>query len=479
MQKNIHNTRSDHKFGIRKICAVTCLVLLTMHVTVFADTEVNNLFLDELSVFNTQDTDNDVFWPGRHIFIAISGTSLSSSAAEFIRTQKPSGIILLGDNIRDKGQTQLLVKKIKEAAGMGTGIADFPLIAIDQEGGSVNRLKIANAPSAQQLGIENDLYKAEAIGKYYAAECYKRNIAIVLAPVLDMYVAGNNTFLKKRSFGNEPGRVAALGLSFAKGLQDGGVVPVVKHFPGHGATKQDSHKSLAILQQEGAELERTLSPFKEAIHQLVPAVMTGHIRCLALDEAGLPATLSYNMIHALIRNEWQYNGVIITDDLNMGAIQDSYTIEDAAVKALVAGNDAIIVCETNVKKLTSICNAISKAEQQGVLSHEQLKNSWKRIKTIQAWLQAKAETITPDEIEPDASFAANDLSCEKNKSHKISTVNAGKASSATGSRIYMIKEGDTLFKIAQKYDAAVADICSLNNLTNPDQIKVGSILMLP
>lgn len=324
---------------------------------------------------------------GRHMFVAVDGATLSASSAEFLRRERPAGVILLGGNVRDKNQVTALVRQIKEAQGLGTGLADLPLIAVDQEGGSINRLRLKDAPSLRELGRRADPDEAREVGRRYAAACRERGIAIVFAPVLDVCAPGANSFLESRSFGGDAALVARLGNAFAEGLREGGVIPVAKHFPGHGATREDSHKGLAVIDQSGAELEATLFPFREAARAGIPAMMVGHLACPALDATGRPATMSERIIDGILRNEWQYPGLVITDDMGMGAIRKRYSLAESVVGALAAGNDMVLLCQTNPKELRQAFRAVEEAVRQGKLAKDRLEQSAQRFEALRKALR--------------------------------------------------------------------------------------------
>ena len=332
--------------------------------------------------------DTGALSPGKHLFMGISGPQLNEAERALIREVQPAGIVLLGANVRDADQTRALSAAIKEAAGNGNGIADWPLIAVDQEGGRINRLKLASAPSAGEIGASGDPIQARDAGKRYAEACRERGIAILLAPVLDLGSGDGNAVIGDRAFAGDPAIVATMGLAFARGVMEGGALPCGKHFPGHGTARQDSHHMLAVMNESGDALTGVLSPFKTAAKTGLPLLMSGHIAAPGLGEPTTPASMSSRLLRELVRHDWGYEGVLITDDMNMGAIASSPG--DAAVEALLAGNDAVMYLNPRPGHIRSIVAAIAAATDAGVLSREELGRSEKRLNALADWLRVNA-----------------------------------------------------------------------------------------
>jgi beta-N-acetylhexosaminidase len=257
---------------------------------------------------------------------------------------------------------------------------------VDQEGGIVNRLQLEDAPAAAELGDAEDLALVRSTAHRYAQESARRGIAMVLAPVVDLTLPGGSPVVGSRSFGSAPAFVSAAGIAFAQGVMAGGVVPVVKHYPGHGGTREDSHKRLAVLPARGEALEASLTPFYFACRLGIPAVMSGHIACPALDPSRTPASLSGRMLRGILRQHWDYDGLIITDDINMGAI--GIAPEEAAVEALAAGNDMVMYCDPEPAQIRRMHTRIASAIRQGELSTAQLRASARRIAELRQWLRA-------------------------------------------------------------------------------------------
>lgn len=239
-----------------------------------------------------------------------------------------------------------LCREIRSAAGRGDPL---PLIAVDQEGGRVARLKDppftwfppARACSLFCCGNES---VAEGVGAATAAELRAVGIDMNFAPVLDVDSNPRNPVIGDRSFSEDPHTAAALGIAFAKGSLSRGILPVGKHFPGHGDTFADSHKELPVV-RAGRQtlLRRELLPFRLAARAGIPALMTAHVLYPALDRA-LPATLSRKILYNLLRERLRFRGAVLSDALEMKAIADRFGIGEAAALAVTAGCDVVLVC---------------------------------------------------------------------------------------------------------------------------------------
>jgi beta-N-acetylhexosaminidase len=199
-----------------------------------------------------------------------------------------------------------------------------------------------------------------------------------MAPVLDVNSNPDNPVIGDRAFGTTPDVVCELGLAMAAGLQDNKIVACGKHFPGHGDTSVDSHKELPVVEASRERLKAVeLPPFRRAVAQSIASMMTAHVLYRALDPE-LPATLSPAIITNLLRQELRYDGVVLTDDLEMHAIIDHYGVEDAAVRAVLAGCDVLLICKDRDREVAAF-KAVEQAIEAGVISPERLDLSVARI----------------------------------------------------------------------------------------------------
>ena len=289
---------------------------------------------------------------GQLLMVDLPGPELSAEEAGYLRRHGVRAVCLFHRNIVSEVQLTRLCAELRRAMGPDA------LIAIDQEGGGVVRSDFwPFPPSALSLGAagQPDLTRRVAA----ANARFMRSVGINwnFAPVLDVNVNPLNPVIGDRSFGSDPEQVAAHGLAYAAGLEEEGVAACAKHFPGHGDTEQDSHHALPTVTRSRSDLETTeLLPFRRAVEAGIPAIMTAHIVFPALD-AELPATLSPAVLTGLLRGEWGYGGVIVTDSMGMQAIDGHYGRGPAAVLALHAGADLVMALgrrEVQVQTLDAV-----------------------------------------------------------------------------------------------------------------------------
>jgi beta-N-acetylhexosaminidase len=251
------------------------------------------------------------------------------------------GIILFRRNLGSVHQTSALIARFTE-----TSPPDLPLlVAVDQEGGRVARLgsPVLKLPAMRQLAAIDDTDLTERAARLLGRQLRAIGFTLDCAPVLDVDTNPHNPVIGDRSFGATPEAVIRHAFAFARGLRAGGVLNCGKHFPGHGDTDVDSHLALPRLGHARARLDAVeLAPFRAARGQL-DAIMTGHIVYEAIAPE-LPATLSRALVTELLRGELGYDGVVISDDLEMKAVADHYGIETAACRAIEAGCDVLLVC---------------------------------------------------------------------------------------------------------------------------------------
>jgi len=292
---------------------------------------------------------------------------------------KPGGFILQGVNITNYEDTLNYVKQIKETA-------QVPMfISIDQEGGLVQRLynlediKPTYLPSMFEVGKLNNKDIAYQVGEVMAKELRTIGVNLVYAPVIDIYTNPKNTVIGSRAFGTTKEVVIDMALPLAKGLLDNKVIPVFKHFPGHGDTHVDSHIGLPIVEKTLDELkELELVPFKEAIQNNAKMIMVGHIAYPNITGDNTPTTLSNKMINEVLRKELNFNGVVITDALNMGALTENYTDAQIYEMAINAGVDILLMPNGSTKTISLIKESINK----GKITEERINQSLKRILTL-------------------------------------------------------------------------------------------------
>ena len=324
---------------------------------------------------------------GQMLIVYYSSSFVDDTLRSALEDVKPGGFILFKDNITTYDATLNFIKEIKNTS-------DIPMfISIDQEGGNVQRLlslsdtSVSNIPYMNYVGNRNDSDLAYNVGKVIAEELRVFGINMDFAPVIDIWSNPNNTVIGKRSFGDNSELVSSMGLALGKGLSDNGVISVYKHFPGHGDTDVDSHYSLPVINKTKEEfLDLELVPFKNAIDNGAEVIMIGHLAVPGLTGSDTPASLSKKVITDLLKNEMGFDGLVVTDALNMGALTNYYNQEEVYVKAIDAGVDLLLMPSSSRKAVA----AIKKAVEDGILSEEQIDESVRKI------LKLKFEKIEKD-----------------------------------------------------------------------------------
>ena len=313
---------------------------------------------------------------GQMILAGISGTTMDTNAKKLISQFHVGGIIFYKNNFETPAQTIQLVNQMK-----AENRSNLPLLlGADQEGGRVTRLPggLANFPPNKQIGKVNNPEFSYKVGTLLGHELKEFGLNLNFAPVLDINSNPNNPVIGDRSFGNNSEIVSKLGIQTMKGIQSQNVIPTIKHFPGHGDTSVDSHLELPIVNKSLKELKKLeLIPFERAIDDGADVVMVAHILLPELDKTN-PASMSKAVMTDLLRKQLRFEGVIITDDMTMGAITEHFDIGKAAVESVKAGSDIILVGHdyNNVVKITS---SLKTAIQSGEISEQRLNESLERI----------------------------------------------------------------------------------------------------
>jgi beta-N-acetylhexosaminidase len=335
--------------------------------------------------------------------VGFAGTTASREVIELIQRYHVGNIILFSRNVRDAEQVRKLTQHLQKAAREAGHV--YPLlIAIDQENGIVQRLGEAATlfPGNMALGAIGSEEVASEVALATGRELKALGINMNLAPVVDVNNNAANPVIGVRSFGEDPQLVARLGSAMVKGYQDAGVISCLKHFPGHGDSAVDSHLAMPLIPHSPERLEALeLVPFRAGIEARAGSVMIAHVAFPALthDEA-LPATLSSAIIQGLLREKVGYEGVIVSDCLEMQAISDTFGTEPAAVLALQAGIDLVLVSHTYSRQRGSF-EAIREAALTGELSAQVIQRATERIVNL------KARYLSWDEAEVHIDYAAH------------------------------------------------------------------------
>jgi beta-N-acetylhexosaminidase len=325
---------------------------------------------------------------GQLFIIGFQGTTVSPEFASLLKEYRPGGVILFRRNLQSPEQIASLTAELQSHT-------DTPLlIAIDQEGGRVSRLPAGFTifPPCAVLGACDSPELAYATAAATAAELRAVGINMNMAPVLDVDTNPTNPIIGDRAFGRNPALVGRLGVATMNGLHAHGVVSCGKHFPGHGDTSADSHIELPVVTSTLDRLrEIELPPFREAIAHGLPTLMTAHVSYPAVDPDS-PATLSRRILTDLLRTELGFEGVTITDDLEMNAIVNHGGIDDATVRAFHAGADVLLICHA-AERQTAAMETLRKAIEAGDLSRARFKASLSRVASLkQRFLRSPAAT---------------------------------------------------------------------------------------
>ncbi len=278
---------------------------------------------------------------GQLVFGSLSGPSVSAEFAALAREFGLGGVTLFKRNIEEPAQVAELAREVR---GL---VPAAPLwVAIDQEGGRVARLRrpFTEWPPMAALGREGDPTLTARFARALAAELTAVGITLDFAPVLDVHTNPANPIIGDRAFSHDAAVVAARGATVIEELQRAGVAACGKHFPGHGDTSVDSHLALPVVDHAPDRIRRVeCVPFRAAIAAGVAFMMTAHVLVPSMDEA-LPATLSKTIVDGLLRKELGYEGVILSDDLEMRALADGWPRGEAAVLSIAAGCDGVLLC---------------------------------------------------------------------------------------------------------------------------------------
>ncbi|SRR5690554_357811 len=313
---------------------------------------------------------------GQMLMAGFEGTQVSEREVSLIEDYHIGGFIFFGRNITNEEETRNLIHELK------TIKSDSPVqlfIGVDEEGGPVSRLSgiYRNLPPQSSLGESGDPEIAYEYGSIQGEKLRRLGFNVNFSPVLDVDSNPNNPVIGNRAISNDPSLVAQLGIQVWKGIGDQGVVPVGKHFPGHGDTDVDSHTLLPVIEKSREELDETeLVPFQASVDQGIPALMVGHLLIPALDQE--PASLSEGIMEDLLRDEMGFRGVLFSDDLTMGAITDRMSVSEAAVDFIGAGGDVALICHGETEVMEAF-KAIEAAVRDGIISEEYIDQKLVRI----------------------------------------------------------------------------------------------------
>ncbi|MDA0567262.1 glycoside hydrolase family 3 protein [Streptomonospora sp. S1-112] len=342
---------------------------------------------------------------GQLLVLTAEGTTAQDSA-DLVSRYRPGGLIYFPESLTGAEQIARMSNGLQRAAAdHGAGVPLF--LGIDQEQGMVSRLEIGTRfPDAMAVGATRDPDQAAALARVTAEELAALGINLDYAPDADVNSDPANPVIGIRSFGSDPDLVADLAAAEAEAFADAGVVPVVKHFPGHGDTAADSHTGLPVVDKTRREWEREdLPPFRRAVEADVDAVMTAHLVLPALDDSGEPATLSPRVVRDVLRGELGYDGMVTTDALNMEGVRQTHDDGEVAVRAVLAGVDQLLMPPDP----QAAVDALRAAVEDGRISQDRLDASVRRI------LKVKAERGLFDAEPADVQAAAGALGTDDHR----------------------------------------------------------------
>ena len=309
---------------------------------------------------------------GQLLIGSLPATTITPEMRSLAKEFSLGGVIFFSRNIEAPEQVAELSRDVQQLA------SELPLwVSVDQEGGRVARLKepFTRWPPMATLGRSGSVDLAARFGAALAAELKAVGITLDYAPVLDIHTNPKNPIIGDRALAEDADSVARLGATIIRALQDNGVAACGKHFPGHGDTSVDSHLALPVVEHPPDRIRRVeFVPFREAIRADVAFIMTAHVLVPSLDE-DKPATLSPRVVRALLREELGFPGVILSDDLEMKAIASTYRVPDAAVDAIAAGCDALLICSGDVSLQAATLEALVHAVEQDRIPFKRLEDA--------------------------------------------------------------------------------------------------------
>src|SRR5688572_7939619 len=314
---------------------------------------------------------------GQLLIGSLPGVTITPEIRSLAREFSLGGVTLFSRNIEAPEQVAELSVDVQTLA------SELPLwVAVDQEGGRVARLRrpFTEWPPMAVLGRSGSTELATRFAAALAVELKAVGITLDYAPVLDILTNPKNPVIGDRALAETADGVARLGAAIVRGLQDNGVAACGKHFPGHGDTSVDSHLELPLVEHPPDRIRRVeCVPFTAAIRANVAFIMTAHVLVPSLDEER-PATLSPRVVQAMLREELGFEGVILSDDLEMKAIAATYSVPDAAVQAIVAGCDGLLICSGDVEAQAVTLEALVHAVEDGLIPFKRLEDAHKRLR---------------------------------------------------------------------------------------------------
>ncbi len=333
---------------------------------------------------------------GSLIMSGFNGSSISSELKNLIVDQRVGGFILFERNYESPAQLHSLIKDMQSLA-VSQARGRPLLISVDQEGGRVSRLKapFSDFPSQNCLGISKSEDLAYRFGQSLAVELKSVGINMDFAPILDVNSNPQNPIIGDRAISGDPGLVSSLGYAIIRGFLPTGVLPVGKHFPGHGDTDRDSHLELPTVNKSVGDLENIeLKPFAYNIGKGLEVIMTAHVLYPAWDK-DYPATFSKVILLDILRKKLGFKGLIISDDLEMKAVENLFDFKDIPVLGFEAGLDQFMICN-NMEKSIALQEQMIRDVEKGKIASERIDESLDRTERIKSRLIDFTPQTPPD-----------------------------------------------------------------------------------
>lgn len=309
-----------------------------------------------------------------------TATAAGDATKQTINKTPVGGFVYFSDNLQSEQQVQDMLRNVQKYSEDRIGLPAF--LSVDEEGGTVarvastGRFDVTDVGDMAKIGASGDVQQARQAGETIGSYLSELGFNLDFAPDADVLTNPDNTVVKKRSFGNDPRVVSDMSLAVAQGLAQHQVYSVYKHFPGHGATAGDTHQGYAYTDKTLDELKQSeLIPFENAIQNNAEFIMAAHISAPRVTGDDTPASLSKTMITDILRGQMGYDGIVVTDAMNMGAVTEQYTSAQAAVKALQAGADLVLMPEDFQEAYQGVLDAV----KDGTLTEQRINESVTRI----------------------------------------------------------------------------------------------------
>lgn len=309
-----------------------------------------------------------------------TATAAGDATKQAINKTPVGGFVYFSDNLQSEQQVQDMLRNVQKYSEDRIGLPAF--LSVDEEGGTVarvastGRFDVTDVGDMAKIGASGDVQQAKQAGETIGSYLSELGFNLDFAPDADVLTNPDNTVVKKRSFGSDPRVVSDMSLAVAQGLAQHQVYSVYKHFPGHGATAGDTHQGYAYTDKTLDELKQSeLIPFENAIQNNAAFIMAAHISAPRVTSDDTPTSLSKTMITDILRGQMGYDGIVVTDAMNMGAVTEQYTSAQAAVKALQAGADLVLMPEDFQEAYQGVLDAV----KDGTLTEQRINESVTRI----------------------------------------------------------------------------------------------------